>query len=369
MESGMESIVQPGTAAWNHPRGRSWGRPCTRACMRPVTDAGMESGTERSTRSAARQGRCPLGFSDMQIAILSVLKAHPPVIAHWQIAESVTSGYGLAATEGMVRGALERLLPRGFLVRTRAARGRVQGNRYVLSPEPCPYILQYGHNTNSGMEPSTEPATQSSENGPLSILKEKKERKNLSISSEEDASSLAIRRLEALTEDDLAFHWPNLAKVGFGTCQIRQIIGHLTKVNISLEKIIQGLNHADWELETGTMRDKSGAPVASPVDWVFTSLSRNGYYRRPAGYVSPQEQAELDAAEEAKRRTEACEARQKAEFDAWSAVLLPEERATITAPPGAFSMPEDTALRLHFKSHVWPKILAGRMQKEGSHEA
>lgn len=219
------------------------------------------------------------------------------------------------------------------------------------------------------MEPNTKPATQSSENAPPSILEEKIERKNLSFSSEEDASSLAIRKLEALTEDDLAFHWPNLAKVGFGTCQIRQIIGHLTKVNIGLEKVIQGLNHAEWELETGDMRDKSGAPVVSPLDWVFTSLSRNGYYRRPAGYVSPQEQAELDAAEEAKRRTEACEVRQKAEFDAWSAVLLPEERVAITAPPGAFPMPEDTALRLHFKSHVWPKILAGRMQKEGSHEA
>ena len=66
---------------------------------------------------------------------------------------------------------------------------------------------------------------------------------------------------------------------------------------------MQGLTHAEWELEHGAMRDKSGAPVASPVDWIFTSLSKNGYYRRPAGYVSPQEQAELDAAEEAKRIT------------------------------------------------------------------
>ena len=84
-----------------------------------------------------------------------------------------------------------------------------------------------------------------------------------------------------------------------------------------------------------------------------------GYYRKPEGYVSPQEQAELDAAEEAKRIVAAREARQKAELDAWVSELSLEERATIiSASGGNYPMPADTALRLHFKAQVWPKIMA-----------
>ena len=368
MESGMESVAQSGAEVWNRPRGRSRNRPCSRACMRPATDAGMESGTETSTRSAARQARCPRGFSEMQIAILSVLKAHPQVIAHWQIAESVTSGYGLAATEGMVRGALERLFPRGFLVRTRAARGRAQGNRYVFASEPCPYISSYDHNMESGMEPNTEPATQSGENAAPSILKEKIDKENLSISSEDAGSCIAVRKLEALTEDDIAYHWPTLAKAGFGTCQIRQIIERLAQVDIGAEKVLQGLTHAEWELATGTMRDKSGQQITNPMHWVFFILAKQGYYRRPEGYVSSQEQAELDAAMEEKKIAEAREARKKTAFDAWVSELSSEERSFIITPPGSRNwMPEDTALRLHFKAHVWPEILANRKQSESSH--
>jgi|GEM_PF-1471109 len=361
MESGMESAVRPSTETRSISRSRSWGRPCSRACMRSATDSDAQSGTEADARSSARRNRCPLGFSEMQIAILSVLKAHSQVIAYWQIAESVTSGYGLAATEGVVRGALERLFPRGFLVRRRAARGRAQGNRYAFASEPCPHILPYCLNTESGMEPNMESVTQSDETANPSILQEKIERENLSISSGESEKLNAIHKLEALTEDDMAYHWPNLAGMGFGTCQIRQIIERLTQVTIGAEKVMQGLTHAEWELEAGTMRDKSGQQVANPANWVFSILAKQGYYRRPQGYVSPLEQAALDATAEAERVKLAHEAHKKSAFDAWLLELPPDERAAITMPTnGAIKMPGDTALRLHFKDHVWPKILTDR---------
>jgi hypothetical protein len=66
------------------------------------------------------------------------------------------------------------------------------------------------------------------ENAASSILEEKTDRKNLSLSSGEDERQKAIRSLEALTEDDIAFHWPELARQGFGTDQIRQILNRLT---------------------------------------------------------------------------------------------------------------------------------------------
>jgi hypothetical protein len=83
-------------------------------------------------------------------------------------------------------------------------------------------------------------------------------------------------------------------------------------VNTGPERITQGLTHAEWEFTAGKMRDKSGKPVTSPVNWVFAILAKQGYYPRPQGYISPQEQVELDAVEEAKRLTIARKARLEA---------------------------------------------------------
>lgn len=191
-----------------------------------------------------------------------------------------------------------------------------------------------------------------------SFLTEKTDRKNLSVFSGEKDSGNVILQLESLTEEDVSFHWPNLAKAGFGTCQIRQILARLFQVGIGAENLAQGLTYAEWELEHGTMRDKNGEPVSHPLNWVFSSLARTGYYRRPQGYISPQEQAEIDATEEEERLKKARDARKKSSFEAWRAGLSPQEKNAIVAPGNrAFPMPEDTALRQHFLHEIWPKIL------------
>ena len=138
----------------------------------------------------------------------------------------------------------------------------------------------------------------------------------------------------------------------------RQILTRLFQVGIGAENLAQGLTYAEWELEHRTMRDKNGEPVTHPLNWVFSSLARTGYYRRPQGYVSPQEQVEIDAAEENERVKKARDARKKSAFEAWCAGLSPEEKNVIIAPGNrAFPMPEDTALRQHFFHKVWPDIL------------
>lgn len=325
--------------------------------MQTGTETSTRTGTEAATKTALRKARCPLGFSEMQIAILSLLKGRPPLIAYWQIAEAITLAYGIQATEGAVRGALERLGARGFLVRSRAAAGRAQGNRYAFSADPCPHIMPPDF-TESDMEASMEPNVPSCQKITPSFLTEKTDRKNLSVFSGEKDSGNVILQLESLTEEDVSFHWPNLAKAGFGTCQIRQILTRLFQVGIGTENLAQGLTYAEWELEHGTMRDKNGEPVTHPLNWVFSSLARTGYYRRPQGYVSPQEQAEIDAAEENEHLKKARDARKKSAFEAWCASLSPEEKNVIVAPGNrAFPMPEDTALRQHFFHKVWPDIL------------
>lgn len=332
-------------------------QPCSRACTHSAVRPGRNSDKETDAKSASRKTRCPLGFSEMQIAILSILKTSPPVIAYWQLAEAL-SVFGLNVSEGAVRGALTRLFKYGFLVRGRAARGRMQGNRYAFTSDPCPYIIPYRDSDQSGMDSVMDsPVSYECNNSP-SLFKEKTVRN--SVWTEQHDRPGKTSALEHLTEQDLAFHWPNLFRQGFGTCQIRQIVQRLTQIGMGTERVIQGLTHAEWELEHGIMRDKNNEPVASPVNWVFSCLARTGYYRRPQGYVSPEEQAELDAAEEEERQKLVRESRRNSAFEAWLSGLSPEEKSAVTAPKGhVWKIPEDTALRLHFFSNVWPLVLAG----------
>lgn len=357
MHTGTNSPAYPGALLWSQACGPARNRPCSRACTQTGMDAASHAGMELPAKTAVRKIRCPLGFSEMQIAILSLLKAQPALIAYWQIAEAIARVYGIGATEGAVRGALERLGRRGFLVRSRAAAGRAQGNRYAFSADPCPHITPPCF-TEPGMEASTEPDAASDIKPAPSLLEEKRDRRNLSVFSGTRDAPTASHRLESLSEEDVAFHWPNLAKAGFGTCQIRQILARLFQVGMEAENLAQGLTYAEWELEHGTMRDKNGEPVTHPLNWVFSSLARTGYYRRPQGYISPQEQAEIDAAEEEERLKKARDARKNSAFEAWRAGLSPQEKNAIVAPENrAFPMPEDTALRQHFSHKVWPEIL------------
>jgi hypothetical protein len=329
-------------------------------------DSGMDSaartGMDSGADSLCRKWRCRQGFSPLQIAILSLLKASPSVIAYWLIAQQVMSAWGLQTTEGAVRGAMERMFRRGFLGRNRTASGRMQGNRYTFLADPCPHIRPCSPGMESGMDSETESAAQSGRNAALSSLR-KIDRENLSIFSEGTESQKTARSLESLTEDDIAFHWPHLAKAGFGTCQIRQIAERLAQVNISVEKVMQGLTYAEWELETGNMRDKEGKAIELPVNWVFAILAKQGYYPRPQGYVSPQEQAELDAAEEAKRITIARKARVEADCGAWIAGLSQEQRRTILAEQQSqFSIPEHIVFSRYYREKIRPVLEGGEAQ-------
>lgn len=109
----------------------------------------------------------------------------------------------------------------------------------------------------------------------------------------------------------------------------------------------------------GTRKDSKGNPIEKPAHWVFETLARQGYYPRPTGYISPQEQAERDAAEEKARFAAAHEARKEAEYEAWAAQLTAQERERIVlerspASQGALRMPERVALRAYFFAKVWP---------------
>lgn len=353
MDSTMHAAMGPTGDECGQPRNQ----PCTRACTQSATENGTAANVQSGKELPAKNGRCPRGFSALQIAILSVLKTHRQIIAYWQIAELVTASSGVAATTGAVRGALERMYRRGFILRNREAIGSLKGNRYAFAADPCPYIVVYSA-TESGGQAGKQSSVQSGQIVAPSILEEIDRKNTLSISSEEGERI----RLEALGEADMAFYWPKLTGNGFGTYQMRQIIQRLEQRGLPFSNVLQGLTHAEWELEHGLMRDKEGKPVALPTNWVFQILAKQGYYPRPVGYVSPQEQAERDAAEEQKRFAAAQEERLKTECDAWIAGLSEDERSAIQGVQnGPVRIPGDVLLRNHFRAEVW-----GKLQNEGA---
>lgn len=158
-------------------------------------------------------------------------------------------------------------------------------------------------------------------------------------------SPLKIDRLKTLSIslETLQNAWPCLFRAGFGLEQIAQIERMLLEQDKTLERVVQGLDHAEWELSNQTMRDKNDRPVTDPCSWVFRSLVKTGYYRRPKGYISPEEQAAKDAEEEAKAVITARQAAEQAQFEAWKTGLdAADLRKAMQGHPGG---PKDAWLR------------------------
>lgn len=362
MERGTDSAMQSGTEVWRQARNQPCTQACTEGATQPHMEANTEPGTQGSTEAPQRLARCPLGYSWLQVAILSVLASPHHVLAYQRIAAIVQAQYRIKATAGAVRGAMERLSRYNLFVGKPTARGHLKGNRYAFMQEPCPYIIRMPSvlmlPTVADMETTMHLHTQAGSPPALSLLEEKERIQNLSLHSYEPSP---IQHLEALTEDDIVFHWPLLAQAGFGTHQVRQIISRLAQVALPANNVMQGLMHAEWELEHNQMRDKNGAIIQSPVKWVFKILATQGYYPRPAQYISPQEQAEQDAQLEALARSKAQENRFASEFTLWAANLSQSEKQALVQPQNGRSlhMPEDVTLRNYFRAQVWQKPLNG----------
>lgn len=188
-----------------------------------------------------------------------------------------------------------------FLVRSRCQAFKQHDPTLDLPPDPthAPKIAQT-MKCEKGTEPTNDPTP----------YKEDRKIENLSISSER-----------------IAMTWPNLHRAGFDREQFEQITTSLAELGKPADKVVQGLAHAEWELAQGIMRDKDGQPVLDPCSWVFRALARTGYYRRPKGYVSPEEQAARDAEEEARAVAAAWRKAEQAQFETWRDALSPEELA------------------------------------------
>jgi DNA-binding MarR family transcriptional regulator len=205
------------------------------------------------------------------------------------------------------------------------------------------------------------------------ILEERKRDLSISPENQRNGSGATANPLLALSRDDIAFFWPELAAIDFGPSQLRQIFERLEQQGKEADtelcaSVRDGLTHADAALAMagGTLTDQHGNGVADPRAYIFRALAKDGYYAAPKGYVSPETQRMRDKAEQAKAEAEARKAMEKAleeqaaaakaeAFQAWRAGLDPGELESLraSAPGHAKKGP---AFESWLRTTHWPAL-------------
>ena len=245
------------------------------------------------------------------------------VLNYFETHGSHVSNYDKIITEtglpyNTVRKGINKLIAAGCLSKTRWSQGSARGLLFTYHGQTGQFNRAEQQGNSNGQNDGAEQRgrTKEQDNGAeqRSTPLMKIDRKNLSISL-----------------STLQTSWPTLARAGFGLEQIEQIHAALAQLGKSPDRIVQALDHAEWELAEGKMLDKQGQPVADPCAWVYRSLASQGYYRRPAGYVSAEEQAERDAIEEAKALIRTRENARQERFRAWLHSLSGEEKENVLA--------------------------------------
>ena len=165
----------------------------------------------------------------------------------------------------------------------------------------------------------------------------------------QEAGNVLIDRKKNLSISSCVLEttWPHLTRCGFGLEQLRQVVDNLASLDKPTDRLIQGLDHIEFELEHGQLVDKDGQAVADPCSWAFRALAQNGYYRRPKGYVSAEEQALRDAEQEARAVLAARQQAEQAQFEAWRDGL--GEDALAEAMRGSPGGPRDAWLKRVWK--------------------
>jgi len=334
---------------------------CGLACLRAKAPPAPLPGTPPGVQKQLTKIACERGFTPVQINILGILlRWQHKVLSHASISAELFTSYGMTYSPQSVKEVVARLKKRNIIRSWQAREGMIQGSQYnIVGDSLCPHINAPYMGIPPGAPAHTTPGVHPEPGANNTILEQVGRIIRPNSSSEERSTHL----LEALTEDDLAFHWPNLAKHDFGTVQIRTVISRLAQVGISTQRVLEGLNRAEWELARhGCLHDWKGSLVHSPRGYVFDKLAREGSYPRPQGYSSQQEEAEREATKQATAYKAALEERFNAEFELWQLSLTSDELKQIPLPTSGTSSDPARAvfLKRHFRECEWPKILSSR---------
>lgn len=171
--------------------------------------------------------------------------------------------------------------------------------------------------------------------------------KNLSNSEESEEDRWA-RRLLSISTDDFQILWPNLHSERFGPDQIRQIVEHRLSFGETVLDIENSLYAVEFHLEKDIFpQTKKGI-----CNYVFGTLKSKGSFKRPAGFMTPNEQALANAKKEkavikelqsveVKKAKDAEQAALNERFESWLEEVSTEELNAIdTKCPMATSTDE-----------------------------
>lgn len=155
------------------------------------------------------------------------------------------------------------------------------------------------------------------------------------------------KKIQELTENDLRLHFPKLSAIGFGVDQLEQILKNLKKVNKSTNRVLKGMEHAEFELANNSLQDAKGNDVLQPLGYIFNSLSKNGYYRKPKNFISQEELAAAEIEQSEAARIEAKQKQEDNEFKLWLETLTESEKQDLLKDRMG---PEKTWLRYKWKN-------------------
>lgn len=353
--------MNPTTLPPTTPAGQSVMPPCAEACSGSFTPPPGHSDRPPAGYTdvpPTRQLNCRLGLTRWQLTVLryAISINGSGITTYQEIATALQTTHGITTSGPAVRGVLDRLSGHGYLRCARMRKGIIQGIRIIIKDIPCPALW-----SGQGLAPSVPIPHRS---GDHSTLHSGTLQPPTSLDSLDRDSNLSasLRKLRRLTDKDFNFHFPNLARSGFGLDQISQIVVRRLQIESSLSHVFTGLQYAEWELEHDKMFDSKNNPVKDPCSWVFTCLSKSGSYKRPAGYISPEYQAELDWKEEQERLSKIREERFQLEFEAWNGQLSESDKLDILGKGGPLSGGplEIPRLREHFRKHVFKNTPEGK---------
>lgn len=159
-----------------------------------------------------------------------------------------------------------------------------------------------------------------------------REIKYLSNAREDPEEEQRARRLLSFSTDDFHILWPGLHREGFGPDQISQIVKHRLSFDETILDIENSLYAAEYELE----RESFPKARKGVCNYLFATLKNKGCWRRPQGFLTPNEQALANAEKERetlrklkdlehKKEKRAEQDKQDEKFEAWLAGLSDEE--------------------------------------------
>ncbi len=286
-----------------------------------------------------------------QKKVLLYLAAHQgEIIRYTDIAQAG------AMPPATVQTICRRLKNLGVLSSHYGSRGVIKGIRFSLEKKIFQTALRQDHPVSDPIgDPQDHPISDPA-GDPPSRRPSHPPTQQATQQATQEAGNVLIDRKKNLSISSCVLEttWPHLTRCGFGLEQLRQAVENLTALGKTTDRLIQGMDHIEFELEHGQLVDKDGQAVADPCSWAFRALAQNGYYRRPKGYVSAEEQALRDAEQEARAVLAARQKAEQAQFEAWRDGL--GEDALREAMQGSPGGPRD----------VWLKRVWKERGKDGS---